>query len=560
MSKGGPTIIDYENPFLRPQDINPEIPNKFQSYRASQRRGIKHVMDALPRARVVFLDMQTGAGKSLCAESVRSLYNPDGQTLYLATTHILQEQQKRDFPYAEILKGRDNYPTRNYPNMYPTINCGGCEASRKDRLCNLCTIVGLCPYAIAKQNALDADLTVTNTAYFLREVNGPRLFSGRRLVIVDEADSFEDTILSTFSVVVPRWMRTERPAPLPATLTSQEHINQWRIDMIEYAEEWKDILPTKRELWEPKQVRSRGNAVDALVKNLRLADDTWIYSGPSGRSRKEYETIELRPKWIGDWAEEHVWRHAEKWLLMSASFVSMELTAHTLGLEPEECAFVKVDYSFPKERRPVYYWPSKPYTRKAERDGFQSVDDMTAKIATIIDWYPTERIIIHTQSHKRTRDVVNALKQLKLKRRLFYYTSVSSKAGQIEAYLVTPNSILVGAGLERGYDFPYEDCRVNIIVKTPFADLSDPIIDARLHEGTSQQRSLGQAAYNLATSRATVQMVGRAMRAEDDFAVSYLLDGSFEPYLTGSLRRLMPGEFLAALKFGTPTKGVEIQR
>ena len=63
--------------------------------------------------RIVLLDGPTGAGKTVVAEAVRRARGRRGT--YLCTRKSLQAQMVRDFCYAVELKGRDNYPTLDFP-------------------------------------------------------------------------------------------------------------------------------------------------------------------------------------------------------------------------------------------------------------------------------------------------------------------------------------------------------------------------------------------------------------------------------------------------------------
>ena len=573
-----------------PQEVNPGIPaDKFPSYRPWQWQGVQDVVEAVRTGiKVVFVDADTGAGKSLLAESVRSVAMPAASTPYLCTTLTLQDQLEADFPYAKKLKGRANYPTRHYESMYPQLTPEDCNSSREriddsnvpewiqddvrvfglPRLtrqdkdgqrwanrCEFCSVQPLCPYIVARDEAVEAPLCITNTSYYLREANGPGRLSNRPLVIVDEADEFFGKILDTFTVSVPKYLLDDPSCPIPVTASKEEDIENWIDGMIVFLQHQSEMLTGSKqrhiEEMGAKKYRRRVNAIDSLLTNFTIASEdegTWVYEGPSSKSRKKYYKAELRPVWVGDWVNEFVWDHANQWILMSASFVNIDLTAQQLGLKAGEYAKVKIDYHFPSERKPVRFWPSKlPYTRKFEKEGFDAMGDAARKVQTILDWYPTERILVHTVSHKRTEILSDALSSSERPIVVFSGGGAETREERIAEYLETPNAVLLGAGLERGYDFKYDDCRVVVLAKTPFADFGDPVVALRTNSGI-----VGQAWYDLSTVRSTVQAIGRGMRAEDDWLVTYLLDKSFNKYLRGPGKKYMPESFLASLKLGRP--------
>lgn len=574
-----------------PQDINPAIPaDKFPSFRPWQWAGAQEVAEALDRGvKVVFVHAETGSGKSLLAETVRSMGFSHQSTPYLCTTISLQQQIKGDFPYARILKGRSNYATRHYESLFPSLTCEDCDPDDfviegeppewlaedvaeygEDRLyrtskdgtqsvmrCDNCTITALCPYVLARDAAYYAPLCVTNTSFYLREANmGRGRLSGKELVIVDEADEFFDRITDTFAITVPQWLRQERFFPLPRTASNYEDIQAWLGELDIYLKartrehnQGKEQFVAARGI---RKWRRRLNSLETLYVNIQIAandENPWVYQGPSQHSRKGYDKATLRPVWVGDWVHGFVWDHSQQWVLMSASFGNIDLAAKHLGLSEGEYAAVHVDYTFPPERKPVRYWPGfKAYTKanENENEGYM-VRDVVPKIRTILDWYPEDRILIHTFSHQRTKDIAEALADPRVI--AFEGGGVHVRDERLAEFRDTPGSVLMGAGMERGYDFRYDECRVVIVAKTPFPDFGDPVIAARTRSGY-----MGQSWYDLTTARSMVQMVGRGMRAEDDTVIVYLLDASANRFLRGDCKKYLPQSFLNSVKFGRPLK------
>lgn len=573
---------------LTPQDVNPEIPAKFESFRPWQWEGVQEAIKYLEAGvKVVFIDAPTGSGKTLLLEAVRSLYRPNTSSPYVCTTKSLQHQIRDDFPYAKILKGRANYPTRHHPDNYPLESCDDCDTQRiriapaeppswlvddiekygfravtredaKGNLwaqrCDLCGVQPLCPYVLARDEALSAPLCVTNTAYFLREANGPGRTSNRSLTIVDEADEFFNTVLDTFTVSVPRYLMREMP--LPET-QKEEDVSRWVDVMIQWGvNKAEQHMADKRFLvakMGAKRYRRRGNALAQFVQNMEIAKEdegTWVYEGPSKRSRKEYKSATLRPVWAGEWIHQYVWAHSDQWMLASASFVSCDLEAKQLQLEPDEYAVVKVDYSFDPDRKPVRFYPSiKPYTSKEERAGFNTVADAAKKIIKILDWYPEYRTLIHTVSHERTKGIAKALRHVTDRHIVSFEGGGSDLRDELIAeYRATEGAVLVSAGLERGYDFKGDDCRVCIIAKTPFPYFGDPVVTARVHNGGP----LGQAWADMTTARSFAQMIGRGMRSSDDWLITYVLDESFRSFLKGYKKKYLADHILASVRHGLP--------
>jgi Rad3-related DNA helicase len=82
--------------------------------------------------------------------------------------------------------------------------------------------------------------------------------------------------------------------------------------------------------------------------------------------------------------------------------------------------------------------------------------------------------------------------------------------------------VIIGPSLFDGLSFDYDLCRFLVIAKVPYPDLSSKFVKKKMEKNHDWYAS--QAALSI------VQGVGRGVRAEDDWCVSYILDGCF-PYL-----------------------------
>lgn len=84
------------------------------------------------------------------------------------------------------------------------------------------------------------------------------------------------------------------------------------------------------------------------------------------------------------------------------------------------------------------------------------------------------------------------------------------------------------------------NCRCVIICKMPYLHLGDKQVKARL------ARPKGQRWYNLKAIQTVMQMTGRAVRGEKDFAETYILDRKFDSLLART-RHLIPQWWLEAI-------------
>lgn len=98
---------------------------------------------------------------------------------------------------------------------------------------------------------------------------------------------------------------------------------------------------------------------------------------------------------------------------------------------------------------------------------------------------------------------------------------------------------MVSPSLETGYDFPYRECEFQIVAKVPFLDTRSEVMKARV----AQDRQYS----NYTTALRLVQMVGRGMRAEDDFCETFVVDDNIQWFMQAA-RAFLPRWFSAAYR------------
>jgi len=76
--------------------------------------------------------------------------------------------------------------------------------------------------------------------------------------------------------------------------------------------------------------------------------------------------------------------------------------------------------------------------------------------------------------------------------------------------------------MTEGVDLVDEASRFQIICKIPYPYLGDKLVKKRMNKWKWW--------YPLQTTKTIVQSVGRSIRSETDFAVTYILDGDFSKF------------------------------
>ena len=408
---------------LDPSDLgDPPLPTQFATFRPHQPPAVRAIIDAYDQGKsVVFLDAPPGSGKTLIAEVVRRLTatNSNHQTLYVCNNKSLQDQFAGDFPYAKVLKGRANYPTHDRPGLWPEVSAADCSKGKinqypgcqncppirgtddgggswgggqaveslEDEMdhCDECHTVNDCDYLNARWTAESAPLSVFNTAYLLTVTNGPQMFRNRDLVICDEADQLESELMRHVEVVIGRHLRNTLNIDLPDEVGKMVSWTYWLKD---------EVLPKLRQeraklSSKDRKQRRRKKSLRELTEKIGVIlphlDDDWVVDGyEDARKRQgsqERQTVRFRPVNVKDYAQDWLWQHGKKWLLMSATFISPALTAEELGLKDDQWATVTVKSTFLPERRPVFLDQHVgPVVRKTEET---ALPKLRAEIADI---------------------------------------------------------------------------------------------------------------------------------------------------------------------------------
>jgi len=527
------------------------LPAKFTEFRPVQIEALEKIL-ASPK-RWILLQAPTGTGKTLIAAALQKLTRKP--MLYTCVTKDLQDQFCKDFPYAVELKGRDNYKTA----FYPKISCALCMKSKKSPRCKWCCppdcyweapcergskdyeCLRECPYEVQKARALAAPLAVLNTAIFLNEANYVGGFSGNKhWIVFDEADLLEKELMSFIEVSVSPKLIEELGLQPPDRKTVEEAWIEWmnreaipkvteRLKQLEEEKDWKTIsLDELRELQELTRVKAKLEFFRHEMEATMWANCTedmengpWVW----------------KPVFVSRYAEKRLWRHGTRFLLMSATILEPKQFCRNLGIPYEDAEYIELPSIFPKENRPIYFVPSADMTHKQKEAEWPK---LVEALDTVLDLHPDEKTLVHSVSYALARYIYANSRH---KDRMVIYNDTAGRTGVLERYKESEDPlVIVAPSLERGIDLRDDLCRVVIIAKVPYRDLSDEQVRKRLYSARD-----GRAWYSVDAVRTIVQMSGRGVRHDGDWAVTYILDAQFGR-LYKEWKRAFPGWWREALK------------
>jgi Rad3-related DNA helicase len=510
------------------------------NFRPFQKEAIEFILNS--EKKIVVLEAATGSGKSVVGMVAGAA---SGGCTYLTHSKVLQNQITNDFPESRSLFGRSNYDCLAAPG----VTCDECHQTKSSP----CEHKYTCLYEIKKREVLAARYKILNYDYFLSEANYVGRFSGAPFVIIDEADSLENTLINfTTLTFTPYALRRMGMLDLAATLKMTSKYKDQLLDS------WKDFgrqaayrvkaiikkLSEDIEGWgqnlndsQTKVVKERVRVVRLLEKIdlfLRNVDQDWILDTQESK-------LIFRPLWMTpELAEEYLWRHGRKFVLMSASFYPKTILAKCLGLDVDDMDYHMVPSQFPIENRPVYIYPVANMTAKTVD---VELPKLIPAIKQIADSRPNVRGIVHAVSYKLAHQIVDLIKDPR------FITHNSDDRQEVLGNFVNSagNQILVSPSLERGVSLEEDKCRLIIIAKAPYLSLGDRIISTRLYS----TKYIGNEWYKATMMLTLLQMAGRGVRSKEDFCECVILDAQAKKAIT-ERPGFLPEWWVNAINFELP--------
>jgi ATP-dependent DNA helicase DinG len=492
---------------LLPSDLN--LPPKFKEFREGQ---LEAALQMAYSNKYAFLyDGPPGTGKSCTAATVQRLLGK--KIVYLTMTKQLQNQILSEFSYAKTLKGRSSYPCEEWAAFFPDITAEDCVSS-EDKPCKYS---GNCHYLYAKKEALKAPIAVLNTAYFLSEANFVGQFSGTDLLILDEVDMVDESLLSfiEFSISkkqLERWSITK----LPEFKTKFESWKVWASDTVSYLSPqldgmWDSIVHSGRP---SVQLIRRYKALVKFISKLeffiREVDDSWIWQ----QGQNEWS---FKPIWVSKYAQEYLWQHAKQVIGMSGTILSPKQVCSNLGLARDAYEYMAVTSPFPASNRPIYY---RPCANLVKDEMIVELPKLAKGVQEIMNEFPNGKILVHTSSYDISKYLMANISTDR-----FVTHSSFDRDTILETFKKSVKPlVLLSPSMVRGVDMPgIETCSVVIVAKVPFLNLGDPQINARVYRSTD-----GSSWYAHKAVSSIHQSVFRHIRSMTDKKPTFLLDRQFE--------------------------------
>ena len=405
---------------------------------------------------------------------------------------------------------------------------------------------GNCTYKIAKNRFLGSVLGVTNYAYYLTDAAYVKSMMTRCVMVLDEAHNLESTLTSLVGIELSLEKLQKRNKDLAEEMTclgsSIDNFIDWlgnrylpetyeRVQtLLEMASDTGTTDAEAREFAEAKQEYER-----VLVTYGRLQSDPsgWVYWRDTNERTKNF-TLICKPIDIGPYFHDYFDRFPRR-VFMSAFIGGKDVFCRSLHLDPAKVAHYKVDSDFDKSRRLVHLLNAGSLSRSNKETTLPRALNLVIRI---VRQHATERGIIHTHSYAIAEEVANCLRNAGFGERLTYPEKMEDREEALLHHAATPGSILISPSVFEGFDFAYDLCRWQIVVKAQFSSMGDEVVKARMARDPHW--------YRMEAAKKFVQTCGRGMRAKDDTCTTYVLDSDITRLLSDT-RGELPQWFLEAI-------------
>jgi Rad3-related DNA helicase len=505
------------------------------SFRAHQQEAIVEILENLyvKDKDVVTLSAPTGAGKSLIIYATSRVISKVARGRSFVTTPInaLIDQIEEDelLQHLTTLKGKNNYNCVHPADQGESVDEAICQRD-SDFDCEFkeqSHLSGGCPYYGRKMVAKKSDIAVTNLSYLMANSMIPSevdaKFDPRDLLAVDEVQNVEDFALQFVGFTVsPNYIPVDFDdfAPMPDEDDSMEDTVSWiRNELLRAVTDKYNMLAGLGS----KLTKKQNKEMDKL-KRTKHRLNNFLQDQAEGKHwtkthDEEYgnDKIKFEPVFVGRFLGKFLWNQCDKVVLSSATIPKGSFLSD-IGLSSRDVATVNVPSTFPKERRPVFTDEMVGKMTSAERD--ETIPEMAQKIADLADHHEGEPGFVHCHSYKIMERLYENLPPDVQFRTMMQ--DPDEREESLEGWFDNNKQIFLSVKMDEGISLDGDKCRWQVVAKCSYPFMGDERVSYRLNELNDWGWYSSQAAISLQ------QAVGRGMRSQEDYSVTYLLDSSFE--------------------------------
>jgi Rad3-related DNA helicase len=383
----------------------------------------------------------------------------------------------------------------------------------------------------SRNDFIDAKLASTNYAYYLSSVMHSEGVGDAGMLILDEAHAAVQELCNAIEIRLDHNKCNHLYNQLDSRPPYKQPISAWRT--------WaKFLLPKAQKhlkemkLAGPNKWLSLTDQFVLTISQISGVSEEWILD-----ESNDAETV-ISPLWPTDYAGTYLFRDIPRIILASATLVPKTLSL--LGIEEKDSVFLSQDHTFSPDRCPVYLFGDCRVDYKMSEGQWQGT---MGRIDTLISKRLDRKGIIHTTSYDYQKRILKDSEHAGI---MVAPANARETHAAIEEFRHSPAPrILISPALTTGYDFPYDECEYQILLKVPFIDSRSPVMKARSEADKEYVPYL--------VAQTLVQTCGRPMRAPDDRCENFILDQHANWFLNkpekGGYRHLVPPWFVRQIRY-----------
>ena len=490
------------------------------------------------------LNLPVGSGKSHLALMIADWYKKNVNRMarvdIITNSKILQDQYSGEYESISDLKGKENYECQSY-------SCSCAQGSEFNRLNK--TSCESCPYSNARESYISGGVSLTNFyLYILYAMYNPKLMESRdaRVLIVDEAHEFDDVMSDFVSIKITEAIvkkfkfsneyeimkKLKGVTSIASYVEFLKFLSSEILTTIESMENGMSSAPRnvkedKRDLKISKVLKTKNmdvkimqlatdlkqyqTKIEIFLKEYKENPNNWVLETNYNEKLRQKE-LSLEPIWAYDYLDKYVFSHYDMVILMSGTILDKNLFCQLNGLDVTKAVYYSIRSPFNPKNRPIYYMPVGKMSYKSKEETFKRYIPYIQKL---LDKYKNKKGIIHTNSFELAKWIEGSIKDPRL---IFHDSTNKDEMLRFHKESDKP-TVIVSPSMDTGVSFDNDDARFQIIAKVPYPSLG------------SQKNKLRQSNnpdwYSWKTVSGIVQMTGRPVRSNLDYADTIIIDGSF---------------------------------
>jgi Rad3-related DNA helicase len=258
-------------------------------------------------------------------------------------------------------------------------------------------------------------------------------------------------------------------------------------------------------------LKQQQSKIDVFLTEYKANPNNWVLESSYNEKLRQKE-LSLEPIWAYDYLDKYVFSHYDMVFLMSGTILDKNLFCQLNGLDVSKAVYYSISSPFPLRNRMIYYMPVGKMSYKSKEETFKRYIPYIKKL---LDKYKNKKGIIHTNSFELANWIKDSIKDPRL---IFHDSSNKDEMLRLHIESEEP-TVIVSPSMDTGVSFDDDSARFQIIAKVPYPSLAS--------QKNKMRQSNNPDWYSWKTVSGFIQMTGRAVRSDMDYADTIVIDGGF---------------------------------